>query len=248
MIKILASLSFLFIFSLSWSHEADDSTKSTLEAQAIVSLNSNGIAYIPAFSLDKPAIIGAFSLKKGRFSYDPQLSYGLDLRPWIVDNWFHYRIIDRSDFEFKAGAVFSAFFSEYDSGEETLLQVQKYLAAELVTTYRFTPFSSLAFTYLKDWGMDPGTVSGHFINLQADRSDFKLGKKGLLSASLQLFYIDYTGDNDGLFTAVFVSASLREIPFSIFFQGIQPLWSNISPAPQFKWNLGLAYRIATPGF
>jgi hypothetical protein len=29
---------------------------------ARLSLNSNGIAYISAFSLDKPAIIGAFSL------------------------------------------------------------------------------------------------------------------------------------------------------------------------------------------
>jgi hypothetical protein len=210
-------------------------------------MNSNGIAYIPAFSLDKPAIIGAFSLRKGRFSYDPQLSYGLNLKPWIIDNWFHFRIMDRQAFELKAGAVISGFFTEYETEDETLLQVQKYLAAELVTTYRFTPVSSMAFTYLIDRGQDPGTLSGHFFNLQADRSDLKLGKKGLLSASLQLFYIDYTGDNDGLFTAASVSASLRNIPFSIFFQGIQPLWSNINPSPRFKWNAGLAYQIATRG-
>ena len=248
MVKFFASLAFLIVCNLCWSLERTDSTKSPLKARASVSLNSNGIAYIPAFSLDKPALIGSFSLAKGRFSYDPQLSYGLDLKPWIIDNWFHYRIVDRKAFEFKAGAVFSAFFTEYETGEETLLQVQQYLAAELVATYKFTARSSLAFTYLIDRGQDPGTLSGHFFNLQADRSDFRLGKKALLSASLQLFYIDYTGDNDGLFTALYLSASPVNIPFSLFFQGIQPLWSNISPAPGFKWNLGLAYHIATPGY
>ena len=248
MTKILASLAFLLIFSIGWTREQSDSTRSSLEAQATVSLNSNGIAYIPAFSLDKPAIVGIFSLVKGRFSYDPQLSYGLDLRPWIIDNWLHYRIIDRPAFELKAGALFSAFFSEYETEDVSLLQVQKYLAAELTTTYRFTPESSLAFTYLIDRGQDPGTLNGHYFSLQGDRSDFRLGKKGLLSASLQLFYINYTGNNDGLFTALNIAASLRDIPFSIFFQGIQPLWSNISPSPEFKWNVGLAYQIATPGF
>ena len=248
MIQFLASLTFLLIFSLCWCRERTDRTKSRFVVRANLSLNSNGIAFIPAFSLDKPALIGAFSLRKGRFSYDPQLSYGLNLKPWIIDNWFHYRIMDRPAFELKAGAVFSGFFSEYETGDETLLQVQKYLAAELVTTYRFTPVSSMAFTYLIDRGQDPGTLSGHFFNLQGDRSDFKLGKKGLLSASLQLFYIDYTGDNDGLFTAAYVSASMRNIPLSIFIQGIQPLWSNISPSPRFKWNVGLAYEIATRGY
>ena len=249
MVKRFAPLILLFVFTVSWSQESADSTKSKkLSAAARLSLNYNGIAYIPAFSLDKPAIIGAFSLAKGRFSYDPQLSYGLDFKPWIIDNWFHYKIVDRTSFEFKAGAVFSAFFSEIETEGESILQAQKYLAVEFVSTYRFTSNSSLAFTYLLDRGQDPGTLSGHFFNLQAERSDFNLGKKGLLSTSLQLFYIDYTGDEDGLFAAANISASIRDIPFSIFFQAIQALASNINPFPEFKWNVGLAYSIRTPNY
>ncbi len=244
MIKFLAPLVFLFVFTLSWSQEQTDSTRSKkLKAEASVSINSNGIAYVPAFSLDKPAIIGTFSLIKGRFSYDPQLSYGLDLKPWIIDNWFHYKIVDRPVFEFKAGAVISTFFSEYETEDETLLQAQKYLAVEFTSTYKFSPKTSLAFTYLLDRGQDPGTVTGHFFNLQADRSNFNIGRKGLLSASLQLFYIDYTGNEDGLFTAAYVSASLRDIPFSIFGQAVQALTSNIDPFPPFKLNVGLVYTL-----
>ena len=239
-----ALLAFLFIITSSCLQAQDISTRSKkLEAEASVSLNSNGIAYIPAFSLDKPAITGSFSLHKGRFSYDPQLSYGLDLKPWIVDNWFHYRIVDRPSFEFKAGAVISAFFSEYETENEAVLRAQKYLALEFAGKYKFNPTSSLSFTYLLDRGQDPGTLSGHFFNLQADKSDMSLGKRGLLSASLQVFYINYTGKEDGLFAAAYVSSSLRDIPFAIFAQAIQALWSNIDPFPPLKWNVGIAYTL-----
>jgi hypothetical protein len=240
MTKPIASLIFIFVFTVSWSQESTEKARYKLQASATISLNSNGIAYVPAFSLGKPAFIGSLSLKKGRFSYDPQLSYSLELRPWIIDNWFHYKIIDRPAFEFKAGAVISSFFSEVETGDESVWQAQKYLAVEFISKYKFTPNSSLAFTYLLDRGQDPGTVKGHFFNLQAEKSEINLGQKGLLAATLQMFYINYT-DEDGLFVAGNIAASLRNVPFSIFFQAIQVLTSNIDPFPPFKWNVGLAY-------
>lgn len=237
-------MAFLFVFFLSWSQEDTDSIKSNkLLAEASISLNSNGIAYIPAFSLDKPAIVGMFSLTKGRFSYDPALSYSLELRPWIIDNWFHYRIIDRPAFEFKAGAVISTYFSDIETPDEVIHQAQKYLAVEFTSKYKFNPNTALAFTYLLDRGQDPGTTSGHFFNLQAEKSGINLGEKGLLSASLQLFYINYRGNDDGLFTAGNVSVSLRNVPFAIFAQAIQAISSNITPFPEFKWNVGLSYTL-----
>jgi hypothetical protein len=247
MIKYLAPLLFLFVFTVSWSREEADSTKTKeLKASANVSVNSNGIAYIPAFSLDEPAIVGAFSLEKGRFSYDPILSYTMDLKPWIVDNWLHYRIVDRPSFEFKVGGLFSAFFSEYETEDEVIWQAQKYFAFELIGTYKFNPLTSLSFTYLHDMGQDPGTLTGDFFNLQVERTDIPIGKKVLLSGRIQTFYLNYTGNNDGLFLAGYLGASLRNIPFSVFFQAIQALESNTSPFPGFKWNLGLSYSIKTP--
>jgi hypothetical protein len=242
--KFLIALTILSLFVGGWSQERADSIPSKkLQAEATFSLNSNGIAYVPAFSLDKPAIIGSFSLVKNRFSYDPALYFSLDLRPWIIDNWFHYKIVNRPVFELKAGAVISAFFSELEVADEVIHQTQKYLAAEIVGKYKFSPLSSLSFTYLFDRGQDPGTLKGHFFNLQADRSGMPLGKRVLLSASLQVFYLEYTGNNDGLFTAGYVSASLRNVPLHLFFQAIQALDSNISPFPGFKWNLGLSYSL-----
>ena len=56
----------LFIFTVTWSQETTENTKANLEATGTISINSNGIAYIPAFSLDMPAIIASFSLAKNR--------------------------------------------------------------------------------------------------------------------------------------------------------------------------------------
>lgn len=233
----------LFVFTLTFSQENPENTKKRVEAKGSISINSNGIAYIPAFSLDKPAIIGSFTLRKNRFSYDPILSYGLDLRPWIIDNWLHYKIVDRAAFEFIAGGVISAFFSEYEIQDGVLWRAPRYVAIEGTGKYKFAHNSSLFLTCLYDRGLDQGTLQGLYINLGADKSDIQIGKAGLLSASLQVFYINYTDNNDGLFITPKISFSLRNIPFAFYLQAIQALDSNIMPNPGFKWNAGLSYSL-----
>lgn len=241
--KQLLCFLFLFIFTVSWSQEQPESTRSKLEANGTISINSNGIAYIPAFSLDKPAIIATFSLAKNRFSYDPILSYGLDLRPWIIDNWLHYKLIDKPAFELKAGAVLSAFFSEYEAPTETIWQAQRYFAVEFTGLYKISPSSSMSLTYLHDRGQEPGTLIGHYLNLGVEKSEIAIGKSGLLSTALQLFYLNYSGNNDGIFISPKISFSVRNIPSAIYFQIIQALESNITPFPGFKWNVGLSYTL-----
>jgi hypothetical protein len=247
--KVSFCVVFLFMFTASYSNEHADSSKTKLNAGATVSLNSNGIASIPAFSLGKPAIIASVSLQKNRFSYDPQLAYGLNFKGWFIDSWLHYKLIDRPHFEFRPGFNFSTFFSDYKGQDETNLQnetirqAQRYFTIELTGIYKFSPKSSLTIGYWNDRGQEKGTLTGHFFNLVGERSDITIGKKVLLTADLQIFYIDYEGNNDGLFLSPKISSSLRNGPFSIFFQPIQALYSNISPFPGFRWNLGVAYTL-----
>jgi hypothetical protein len=241
--KIIFCLVFISIFTISYSIENADSSKTKLKANATFSINSNGIASIPAFSLDKPALIASVTLVKNRFSYEPLLAYRLDLRPWIIDNWFRYKIINKPFFEFRTGIDISTFSSEYIVQEESVWQSQRYIATEFTGVYKFSPNSYLSFTYLNDRGLDNGTISGHFFNLVGERSEINIGKNVLLSANLQLFYINYDGNNDGLFISPKISSSIRNVPFSLFFQAIQALDSNISPLPEFRWNLGLSYTI-----
>src|SRR5665811_1454687 len=153
-----------FIFTSSYSYEHADSSKTKLEAGAIVSLNSNGMASIPAFSLGKPAIIASISLAKNRFSYTPTLAYGFDLRPWFIDNWLNYKIIRKPVFELTAGFNISTFGSKYSLPDGSILEAQRYFAYAMTGVYKFSEKNSLTIAYWNDNGLEKGTLSGHFFN------------------------------------------------------------------------------------
>lgn len=234
---------FIYLFTITWSRESSDSTKTKLKAGATVSLNSNGMASIPAFSLGKPAIIASISLAKNRFSYTPTLAYGFDLRPWFIDNWLNYKIIRKPVFELTAGFNISTFGSKYSLPDGSILEAQRYFAYAMTGVYKFSEKNSLTIAYWNDNGLEKGTLSGHFFNLVGERNDMNIGKNVLFSAALQIFYINYDGNNDGLFVAPKISTSVRNIPFLVFLQATQALNSNISPFPGFRWNIGLSYTL-----
>lgn len=62
-----------------------------------------------------------------------------------------------------------------------------------------------------------------------------------MNLSVQLYYINYDGNDDGLFISPKISASVNDSPFSLFFQANQALQSNIDPFPKFKGNIGISY-------
>jgi hypothetical protein len=240
-----ASFSFLFIFvfGIAFPQEKPEGSDKILKADANVSLNTNGVASIPAFSLGEPAIIASVSLAKNRFSYDPVLAYGVNMKPWFIDNWLHYKIIRKPSFELRSGVNFSTFFTDYKLTDETILRGDRYLAFEVAATYKFRSNTSLTLMYWNDNGLEPGTISGHFLDLVGEKRDMKIGKSFLMSANIQLFIITYDGNNDGLFISPKISFALRNLPFALFWQGTQVIKSNINPDPGFQWNLGLSYSL-----
>ena len=133
-ISLCILLSLIHIFSQ--AEEKPDSLRSKLSAGATISLNSNGIASIPAFSLGKPAVLASITLAKGRFSYDPSLAYGLNLQPWFIDNWFHYKIIDRQSFTLRTGINVSTFNSNINFSDSVFLRAERYLAFEIAGIYK----------------------------------------------------------------------------------------------------------------
>jgi hypothetical protein len=221
-----------------------DSTKSKkLQAAASFSLNSNGISSVPAFSLGKPALIAAVSVGKGWFSYDPTLGYSLDGHPWFIDNWLHVKLINRPGFELRTGMNISTYCSKYTVPEGKFYRVERYFTYELAAIFRFAGNTSLLTQYWNDRGQEDWSIKGHFLNTVVEKTDIALGKYVLCTAALQLFYINYTGDNDGLFVAPRVAFSARNFPVSIFSQVVQAIASNIEPFPSFNINIGIGYTL-----
>ena len=241
--RITFILLFVFISLGTICQNADSTRTKKLVASGSISINSNGVASVPAFTLGEPAFITSVSLAGGRFSYDPVLGYGLDLKPWFIDNWLHYKFITRPIFEMRAGFNYSTYSSDYKLPDETILQGQRYFTFALEAFYYFKPKNSLQFAYWNDRGQEPGTITGHFLSVTGERTEIEISSKMQLSASVQLFYINYTGENDGLFVAPKVSTSVKKIPLLLYFQAIQAITSNVEPFPGFKCNVGLAYSL-----
>jgi len=246
-LKVSLRFNWLLILVLfcnnSFSSEKPDSLKPKLNAGVTFSLNSNGIASIPAFSLGKPAMMASTYFIKGRFSYEPLLAYSLDGKPWFIDNWFHYKPIVRPKYELRVGFNLSTFGSEYELPEGAIIKAERYFAFELTQTYKFSSRSLLSLAYWNDQGKEPGTISGHFVSLTGERSDIRIGKNVLLAANVMLFYINYTGKSDGLFVSPKISSYVRNFPVTIFFQATQTIQTNIEPYPEFRWNLGISYTL-----
>jgi hypothetical protein len=237
----LVLITLLLIQTIIAKGAESDSTNHKLKAAANISLNSNGIASIPAFSLDKPAIIATLSLAKNRFSYEPVLGYSLEMKPWFIDNWLNYKIVNRTKFELRAGVNFSTFFTPVKISDTAILKAERYFAYTITGVYKFTPATFLTLAYWSDNGQEPNTISGHFFNFIIEKNDFHLGNHGLLAIALQVFYIDYDGNNDGLFFTPRIAASVKDLPLSVYFQATQGIYSNIEPFPEFKWNVGVAW-------
>jgi len=240
--KLSVCFSLFLISVILFSQENNDTTGKKLKASCAFSINSNGISSIPAFSLGDPAIMVAVGLAKGRFSFDPVLAYDLEMKPWFFDSWVHYLIVDKPAFKLRTGINFSMYFSDLLLPEdEIVLQGQRYWAFELAGIYNINPKTSLTVLVWNDRGQDPGTITGIYTSLAIDRSEIPVGKRVLLAGSLQIFNIAYDGNNDGLFISPRIAGSIRKVPVSLFFQAIQPITTNISPYPGFKWNIGASY-------
>jgi hypothetical protein len=238
--KSLLLVGLLFLFTFTHAFPQADSSRLKLKAAATVSLNSNGISSIPAFSLGDPAIVASIILSKGRFSYEPVLAYGFDLKPWYIDNWLNLRIIDRPKFALITGFNASGFFTPRTISDTTILQGQRYFAFALTGLFKITPNTTLTTAYWRDHGMDGG-IKGHFVNLAGERTNIRLGGKSMLAAMLQVFYINYEGNNDGLFVTPRITFSMVNFPLTLFALATQPISSNIEPYPDFQWNIGLGY-------
>jgi hypothetical protein len=68
-------------------------------------LSTNGISPIPAFSLEKPAVVANLSLRKRRFSFDPEMGFSTKGIPWYLNNFFRYRLIEKTRFQFQTGLI-----------------------------------------------------------------------------------------------------------------------------------------------
>jgi hypothetical protein len=95
--------------------------------------------------------------------------------------------------------------------------------------------------YWSDNGIEPGSISGHYGSITGEINNVNIGESLFFSGSVQLFYINYDGNNDGFFVSPRLAWNYGNLPLSLFFQASQVIQSNIEPSPGFRWNVGVDF-------
>ncbi|MDF0709211.1 hypothetical protein [Flagellimonas okinawensis] len=95
----------LFCLFLSENVFAQEGKKPFLDDfSGTASVTNNGISLIPSFSLGDPALIFDLKFKKGKLSFEPDMRFALEGKPWTFIFWWRYRAIDKERFSLRVGA------------------------------------------------------------------------------------------------------------------------------------------------
>lgn len=222
-----------------------DSTKDKPRLSGVVIITSNGISQIPAYSLDKPAVSAFFNLKIKRFSYEPDINYGIDGRPWGMGNTFMYLIMDNKKLKFKSGLSLGLAFSypEVLQGGRLVKvnKAERYLIVKIIPSYLFSKRSSLSLIYWNAHNLEKESIKLiNFLSAVVSIADVPVGKKMYCSFFPQVFYLNVDRE-DGIFFSPTVGFGLKKFPLFFSSQVNTTLITNMSPDPGFKWNVALNY-------
>lgn len=227
-----------FVFS-------QETTKISSFSGAITATN-NGISLLPTFTLGKPAAIFDFSVKSKRWSFDPQLRFSLEGKPWSFIFWGRYKAINNSKFRLTLGAHPAITFKEenvlsMNGDSKTILNTYRYAATEIAPNLVLTKNFSLGLYYLYSHGLDVGTINNtHFVTVNSTISNIPLFSETFLKLQPQFYYLKMDS-KDGFYFSSTISLANKKMPFvlsSIINKSIQ----TTIPGKDLLWNLSLTYN------
>ena len=243
---LLPALTVLFIFNQLCAQQSKDSTKKPITVNGSISVNNNGIDPVPAFALGEPALMSSIYIKKGNFTYNPQLNYSLKGKPWAVNNWFLYKIPITKRFSFRTGFNLDFFFKTEniidENNKPAKVQVSnEYIDVELSCLYQLSTNATIGITYWNTHGIEYDALHlGNFVNLSAYFSNIPLGNFLNLELSPSVFFIKNQLPFKGIYVANTTFLSVKKIPVYLFYQAVQPI--KVTPRQTFLWNMGINYR------
>lgn len=240
----------IFFFSglLCSTAQTRDSSARNSHLAGSIGITNNGISLIPSFSLGKPAAI--FNMYAGgkRFSFDPELTFSLEGRPWYFLFWLRYKLVNNGKFRMSAGTHLGLNYKTMmiSINQDTMKTqlVERYLVGELNPTYSITENFSIGIYYLYSKGLDATTKKNtNFITLNTTISNIRLTGKYFFRLTPQLYYLNQEGDDGFYFTSA-LSISRKNFPVSISSVINKAIQTEIAAGKDFSWNLALTYSFS----
>ncbi len=207
------------------------------------SITNNGISFVPSFSLEQPAALFDLSIVKGRFSFEPQLTFSLEEgRPWYQVYWLRYNLLAEGKFQLRTSGHLGLNFAKIlDAANNEVIKTERYLVGELIPSYEISKHINVSIQYMIAQGYDIGTSKlQHFVSLNGYFSNIIISKMLFLDASTQVYYLSTFGSEEGFYAAAAFTLRRTNFPVSLSVLGNKALSTEID-GKDFLWNLTLTY-------
>lgn len=223
----------------------NDSTKNPSHFSGSITVTNNGISLIPTLSLGKPAVIFNLSMGKGRLSFEPELRFALEGKPWSFLFWWRYRI-RTENFLLTIGMHPAINFRTEISpitGNEMIV-ARRYLAGELVPNYLIGKNATIGMYYLFSRGIDNGTTKfTHFLTVNTNLSNIKLTKQFYMRVIPQFYYLKLD-QQDGFYFSASMNLARRNFPLSISSIINKTIDTKVTASKNFVWNVSLVWSFS----
>lgn len=238
---------YLFLFLPLLAIQGAGQTQDTLSFNADIGLTNNGISNVPNFSLNKPAITSYLSFTRGRFSFDPQIHFSTEFKPWQNSYWLHYQLIEQPNFKMRTGTGLNfsyAYGSVISDGvQKSLITGHSYFNVDLSADFTINKYLTLSPIYLYGKGREKsGAGYLHYISLVANFHNIDLGSQLKLGISPQMYHVLLDGLNGDFFSTNLALQS-KQSPFSISAMMNTPVGHSNTLAADFVWSLCLHLKI-----
>jgi hypothetical protein len=235
----------LIVFLSEFNAMAQEETEPFLDDfRGSASVTHNGISLVPSFSLGDPALLFDIKFTKGKLSFEPDMRYALEGKPWSFIFWLRYKAIEKERFSLRLGVHPALNFRTVnvvrDGQPEELLESRRYIAAEVAPTYKISDKVELGVYYLYGHGFDEVVKNTHFMVLNSSFNNLYISEKLYFNVSPQAYYL-LTDDLKGFYIVGFVSLIKKDFPISISAILNKAIDTEIVPEDDFTWNISLVY-------
>jgi len=240
---------FLVLFFLLVAHftfsQSTDTAKNITHFSGSASVTNNGISLVPTFSLGKPAALFMFSVGKGRLTFEPDLRFALEGKPWSFLFWWHYKVVQSGKFGLTVGAHpainFRTFRLPVNGDSADVIVARRFMAGEVVPNYLLSKNVSVGVYYLFSIGFDINTPKyTHFVTLNSSISNICLPGNFSMRFTPQVYYLKQD-NRDGFYFTSSVSLSKKNFPLSVSSIINKTISGNILGSKNFVWNISLVY-------
>ncbi len=243
----LTALLLTMVYITSAIGQVEDSTVLIKQFSGKILATHNGISLVPSFSLDDPAILFNLSLGGKRLTFEPDLRFALEGKPWSFLFWWRYKAIQDGRFTLRLGAHpamnFRTIPAISNGKEKDVIESRRFFATEIAPNFAISKKMSIGLYYLWSIGFDDSNKYTHFLVFNTSFPAIKISDQinfGLVPAVYYLTLDELTGF---YFTSSF-RLTKSDFPFSL--EGIinRIIRSDILPDRKFVWNISLVYSFS----